>query len=66
MEMRKICHRSIVAAKNIAKGESLTQENITVKRPGIGLPPKHVKDVLGKKAKRDIKEYELITKEEIY
>jgi len=24
-------------------------------RPGLGLPPKHIKDVIGKRASRDVK-----------
>jgi N-acetylneuraminate synthase/N,N'-diacetyllegionaminate synthase len=66
IKMRKICHRSIVALKNITKDEILTEDNITVKRPGTGLPPKHIKDVIGKKAKKDIKKNELISLEGIY
>jgi sialic acid synthase SpsE len=66
LKMRKICHRSIVALKNIQKNEVLTDKNISVKRPGIGLPPKHMKDLLGKKTKKDFKKNELITLEEVY
>jgi len=66
IKMRKICHRSIVASKNITKNEILTQHNISLKRPGTGLPPKYFKEVLGKKAKKDIRKNELINLEEIY
>jgi len=65
-KMRKICHRSIVASKEILKNEKLTKQNITVKRPGTGLPPKYYKKILGKKAKKDIKKNDLIKLEEIY
>ena len=34
-----IARKSIVAARDIKKGETLTEENLTVKRPGTGLSP---------------------------
>ncbi len=52
--------KSIVAIKNIKKGESLSMDNISIKRPGTGMPPKCFYQILGKKAMRDIKEDELI------
>ena len=55
-----IARKSIVAARAIAKGEVLTQENITVKRPGTGLSPMRWEEVIGTKAVRDFNEEELI------
>jgi len=55
-----IARKSIVAAKFIAKGEALTEENITVKRPGNGISPMKWEEVLGKPAVRDFEEDELI------
>lgn len=55
-----IARKSIVAAKDIHKGELLTEENITVKRPGTGISPMCWEEVLGTKAVRDFKEDELI------
>ena len=46
--------RSIFVIKSIRKGEVLTEENIKSIRPGYGLHPKYLKDVLGKKARVDI------------
>jgi N-acetylneuraminate synthase len=46
--------RSIYAVKPIKAGEPLTSENIRVIRPGFGLPPKHLPDVIGRTAARDI------------
>ncbi len=51
----KIVRKSIVAAKNIKKGEVFTSENITVKRPGDGLNPTFWYYLIGKKANRDYK-----------
>lgn len=55
-----IARKSIVAARNITKGETLTEENITVKRPGTGITPMWWNEVVGTKAIRDFEEDELI------
>lgn len=56
----EIARKSIVAAKDIKEGEIFTEENITVKRPGNGISPMEWENVIGKVAKRDFKEEELI------
>jgi pseudaminic acid synthase len=45
--------RSLYVAKDIKKGEVFTEENIRSVRPGYGMHPKYLKDVLGKMATRD-------------
>ena len=45
--------RSLYVAKEIKKGEVFTQENIRSVRPGHGMHPKYLKDILGKVADRD-------------
>ena len=45
--------KSIVAAKNIKIGEVLTSENLTTKRPAIGLSPMNWETVVGGVASRD-------------
>lgn len=55
-----IARKSIVAAKDIKKGEIFTEDNITVKRPGSGISPMKWFEVLGTEAVRDFGEDELI------
>lgn len=55
-----IARKSIVAKKNIRIGEILTEENLTVKRPGNGISPMEWNKVVGTKAVRDFQEDELI------
>lgn len=47
--------RSLFVVKDIRKGELFTTENIKSIRPGIGLHPKYYFEILGKKAKIDLK-----------
>ena len=55
-----IARKSIVAAKDIKKGEIFTEDNITVKRPGSGISPMKWFEVLGTEAVKDFGEDELI------
>lgn len=55
-----IVRKSIVAARSINKDEILSEENITVKRPGVGISPMQWDKITGTKAKRNFAEDELI------
>ncbi len=55
-----VARKSIIAAKNIKAGETLTEGNITTKRPGTGINPMRWNEVIGTKAIRDFLEDELI------
>ena len=46
--------RSLIAKKEIKCGELLSNENITIVRPNLGLSPENYNNVIGKKASRDI------------
>lgn len=55
-----IARKSIIAAKDIRKGEIFSEKNITVKRPGDGISPMEWDGVIGQVAMRNFKEDELI------
>ncbi len=55
-----VARKSIVAKTAIAAGETLTEDNLTVKRPGSGVSPMRWFEVLGSRANRDYQEDELI------
>lgn len=55
-----VARKSIVAARAIRRGETLTEENITVKRPGNGISPMRWDEILGTSARRDYAPDELI------
>lgn len=46
--------RSLYVAKNVKAGEKFTEENVRSVRPGFGLHPKYLPEVLGKTAARDL------------
>lgn len=46
--------RSLFVVKEIKPGERFTEENVRSIRPGFGLAPKHLGEVLGKKSKAHI------------
>lgn len=49
-----INRRSLYVCKAIVKGEMFSENNIRSVRPSLGLPPKYLSDIIGKKAICDI------------
>ena len=52
--------KSIVAMINIPKNTKITENMLIIKRPGIGIEPKYLNKIVGKRARRDIKKDTLI------
>jgi len=61
LKNKPIACKSIVAAKDIRKGEAFTEENLTVKRPGTGISPMRWDEIIWQKAERNYKADELIS-----
>lgn len=55
--------RSIYVSENIKVGERITEKNIKIVRPSYGLEPKYFQDCIGKKALRELKPGERLTKD---
>lgn len=60
MAARTYARRSIVASQQLPKGTTLTMENIDFKRPGTGISPALVENILGKVVTKDVETDELI------
>jgi N,N'-diacetyllegionaminate synthase len=59
-KMKILARRSIVALTDIKKDDILDLQNIGIKRPGNGLPPKLFEEIIGKKTTRDLIKNELL------
>ncbi len=57
---REVARKSIVASRHIRKGEILSDENMTAKRPGTGISPMRWLEVEGTAAIRDFEPDEMI------
>lgn len=51
----RVFSRSLYVSKDIKKGEEFTLDNIRSVRPGFGLHPKYLDELLGQKSKKDYK-----------
>jgi N-acetylneuraminate synthase (EC 2.5.1.56) len=50
----RVFRRSLFVVKDMKTGEVFTDENVRSIRPGYGLPPKYLPEILGRRAVRDI------------
>jgi len=53
-EISKRYRKSLFITNDVKKGELLTKENVKSIRPGDGLPPRFLREVLGRRAKKNI------------
>jgi pseudaminic acid synthase len=60
-----IFRRSIFVLKDIRKGDVFNEKNIRIIRPGHGLHPKFYKNIIGKKAKRNLKKGNPLKKDDV-
>jgi N-acetylneuraminate synthase len=53
---RRNARRSLVASRDILQGETISETDLTFKRPAHGISPKFIDDLIGKKALHNISE----------
>ncbi len=61
MDVRRLSRKSLVTTRAVAKGEKITLEMLTTKRPGTGIEPKFIHKVEGRRAKCDIRADTVLT-----
>jgi sialic acid synthase SpsE len=59
--MKQISRKSLVANEEIKKGQIIKKEMLTLKRPGTGLKWEERKQIIGKRARKNISKDQLIT-----
>jgi len=62
---REMLGKSIVAAKHIADGTTITRDMLTTKSPAKGLSPQRMQEVVGLVAQRDIPAGEALTEDDL-
>ena len=55
LEVRRISRRSIVVTRDLAKGTVLARTDLAVKRPGDGLSPARLPELVGRRLVRDVR-----------
>jgi len=60
IKIKKLVRKSIVAKKDILKGSILTEEMLNIKRPGTGIEPKYLDELVGKELIEDVKKDDLL------
>ena len=65
-DMRIIARRSIVAYRNIKPGIRINEKDLCFKRPGNGLPPSKINEIIGLRAKIFIPKDKQIRKNLLY
>jgi sialic acid synthase SpsE len=53
--------RSLIATRDISAGTVLEPDMITIKRPGFGIPPKHLDVVVGRTLRKDVEADDVLT-----
>ena len=62
--MRKLFQKSVALRRPLARGTILSAEHLTGKKPGTGIPVSRMKELIGKRLVRDVREDELLSWED--
>lgn len=65
LPIRDVARRSVTLIKSAIAGQLIQADMLTLMRPGNGIPPKCLQDVIGKQCKRDLPAWTTLTWEDI-
>ena len=57
--------RSLTLKNNFSKGHIITRDDLTLKKPGTGIPIEDLQDILGKRLRIDVKKNRILKRGEI-
>ena len=63
--LRRLFTRSLVASRALAAGTVLSREHVRIKKPGTGLPPDRLDDILGKRLSRAVSADQVLSIDDI-
>ena len=63
--LREMFMKSVFTNQDIKQGETFTQQHVTTKKPGIGIPANKIDQVIGKKARRNITANTLLNNDDL-
>ena len=63
--MRKLFTRSIVANADLPAGTVITRDHVAIKKPGTGLSPDRLEDIIGRRLARPVTADQLLAVEDI-
>ncbi|MFJ8246327.1 N-acetylneuraminate synthase [Peribacillus asahii] len=61
LSTQKVSRKSIVLAKSVEKGQTLNCNDLLIKRPGYGIPPKFIDLIVGRVISKDMKIDDILT-----
>jgi N-acetylneuraminate synthase len=64
-DLKRVFGKSIVAARDLPPGEVLTKDDLALKKPGAGLPPERIWDLVGRKLRRPVRRDEVICEDDV-
>jgi N-acetylneuraminate synthase len=60
-DSRRQARRSLVAATELREGDQIERSHIAIKRPGTGIPPTMLEEVIGRNIQSDVSEDQILT-----
>lgn len=65
LSTREVARKSIVVNRDIKAGSVISNADLSLKRPGTGILPKFLDDLIGKRVKRELKADEMLAWEDV-
>lgn len=65
LEMKRVFEKSIVSLRKISAGTVITEALVGIKKPGTGIAPKRYKQLIGRRAKRDIEAGQILLESDL-